>query len=539
MKTIKKSVSIILALVLMLSVFASAALTSNAAESSKSPVGARVTDEVKANWEKLKKYLSECTDQKYSYYNKDTRLAIPAETYARMSLSDNRVEFYYSFEGESREITLTILEVDINTTSTVNGEISNYKTYGSDQYYFWGDYSVGLENCNSPSEYTVSNAGGHSYAKNGVALSPAPDYHATNEEYKEVFSDYAKEIEKLLLKPALNFTLEDLGFGIPALPEPETTEPQTDSEETTAAETTEPQTVSEETTAPVETAEPQETTVPAETTEPQETTAPQETTEPQETTVPQGTTSPQETTVPQETTIPQETTEPQEATAPSGKTVKLNYLPAKRLIAEGDTVKLIIQDKTGEFHVFDMTETPLVFDGVKVYTVTVSADIEPELVQFQIYSGKTCVGETTLTSAQYEKSKGKIITFNGSIHGESEQPSTEPQATQAPAQKAKEANPIKVSVKAKTVKLKKLKKKNQTVKAITVKNAEGKVTYKITSASKKIKKLVKISSKGVITVKKWKKAKKGTYKIKVKITAKGNTNYSAKTVSKMVKFNVK
>ena len=105
----------------------------------------------------------------------------------------------------------------------------------------------------------------------------------------------------------------------------------------------------------------------------------------------------------------------------------------------------------------------------------------------------------------------------------------------------KKANPVKVTVKTKTVKLKKLKKKVQKVKAITVKNAQGKVTYKLVKSgiTKKIRKLVKINSKGVITIKRWEKAKKGTYIIKVKITAKGNTNYNLKTITKTVKIKIK
>ncbi len=118
---------------------------------------------------------------------------------------------------------------------------------------------------------------------------------------------------------------------------------------------------------------------------------------------------------------------------------------------------------------------------------------------------------------------------------------TEPQVTTAPvttapAVIAKKANPVKVTVKTKTVKLKNLKKKAQTVKAITVKNAKGKVTYKLTSVPKKIKKLTKISSKGVITIKKWKKAKKGTYNFKVNITAAGNDAYKPKSVTMVVKI---
>lgn len=102
----------------------------------------------------------------------------------------------------------------------------------------------------------------------------------------------------------------------------------------------------------------------------------------------------------------------------------------------------------------------------------------------------------------------------------------------------KEENPIKVSVKTKSVKLNKLKKKAQTVKAITIKSAKGKVSCKIKKAAK-IKKFLKIDAKGVITFNKWKKAKKGTYKVKVSVTAKGNGDYNKKTVSKIVKIKVK
>lgn len=123
--------------------------------------------------------------------------------------------------------------------------------------------------------------------------------------------------------------------------------------------------------------------------------------------------------------------------------------------------------------------------------------------------------------------------------------STEPQttepATQTPTvtKSEKKANPIKVTVKKKAIKANKLKAKKQTLKAITVKNAKGKICFKIKSAKKSIKKLLKINSKGVITVKRWKKPKKGTYKIKVSITAKGNEGYLPKTITKTIKLKIK
>ncbi len=108
------------------------------------------------------------------------------------------------------------------------------------------------------------------------------------------------------------------------------------------------------------------------------------------------------------------------------------------------------------------------------------------------------------------------------------------------AKKGKTANPIKVTVKAKTLKAKKLKKKKLTVKAITVKKAKGKITYKIIKkgTTAKIFKKISINKKGVITFKKGKYAKK-TYKIKVQITAAGNSKYKKKSLSRVIKVKIK
>ena len=98
----------------------------------------------------------------------------------------------------------------------------------------------------------------------------------------------------------------------------------------------------------------------------------------------------------------------------------------------------------------------------------------------------------------------------------------------------KAKNPMKVKASAKTVKLAAVKKKNVTVKAITVKKSIGKVTYKKASGNKKIK----INSKtGKLTLKKG--LKKGTYTVKVKVTAKGNKNYKAASKTVKVKIVVK
>ena len=49
---------------------------------------------------------------------------------------------------------------------------------------------------------------------------------------------------------------------------------------------------------------------------------------------------------------------------------------------------------------------------------------------------------------------------------------------------------------------------------------------------------VTINKKGVITIKKG-KYKKGTYKLKVKVTAKGSKNYEEKSITKTIKIKIK
>ena len=95
-------------------------------------------------------------------------------------------------------------------------------------------------------------------------------------------------------------------------------------------------------------------------------------------------------------------------------------------------------------------------------------------------------------------------------------------------------NPMTVSYKNKKVKYKKVKKKAQTVSAITVRNAKGNVEYSKISGNKKI---IINKRTGKITVKK--KTKKGTYKIKVKVNCKGTGNYKALVKTITLKIKVK
>ena len=96
-------------------------------------------------------------------------------------------------------------------------------------------------------------------------------------------------------------------------------------------------------------------------------------------------------------------------------------------------------------------------------------------------------------------------------------------------------NPMTVKAKTKTVKYSDVKKKNVTVSksdAMTVSKAQGTVTFAKSSGNSKIT-INKTSGK--ITVKKG--LKKGTYKVKIKVSAAGNTNYKKglKTVTVTIK----
>ncbi|MCR5208403.1 MAG: hypothetical protein K6C14_08015, partial [Eubacterium sp.] len=108
------------------------------------------------------------------------------------------------------------------------------------------------------------------------------------------------------------------------------------------------------------------------------------------------------------------------------------------------------------------------------------------------------------------------------------------------------AEPVKPDVKkantlyakGKTVKLKKstVKKKSVVIKrtkAITVKNAKGALSFKKSKGNKKIT----VAKNGKITVKKG--LKKGTYKIKIRVTAAGNSGYRSGVKTVTVKIIVK
>ena len=103
----------------------------------------------------------------------------------------------------------------------------------------------------------------------------------------------------------------------------------------------------------------------------------------------------------------------------------------------------------------------------------------------------------------------------------------------------KAANTLTLKAKKTTtvkIRYKRLKKRTQAFyisKVLTVSRAQGNVTYTKVSGNKKIT----VSPTGKVTVKK--KLKRGTYKIKVNVTAAGNTRYNAMTKTVVFKVKVK
>ncbi|MBR2109202.1 MAG: hypothetical protein IJ932_04555 [Ruminococcus sp.] len=128
-----------------------------------------------------------------------------------------------------------------------------------------------------------------------------------------------------------------------------------------------------------------------------------------------------------------------------------------------------------------------------------------------------------------EKGKQKVLDMVKELEKRDDIISAEPNFSDIVANQL--TNPMKITVKTKTVKYKNIKKAKRIVAPITVKKAKGKVIYKKLSCSKKLS----LKSNGKIVVKKG--SKKGTYTAKIKVTAKGNSTY--KSASKTVKVKVK
>ena len=173
---------------------------------------------------------------------------------------------------------------------------------------------------------------------------------------------------------------------------------------------------------------------------------------------------------------------------------------------------ITLKDSTGK--VLSGVELTVVLNGAKTYTTDSNGQVKvtTQGLASKVYSAK--------------------VTFNGNTNYDGSTKDIKVTVNKA-------ANPL--NVKAKTVKVKfsKLKKKAQNLKVTQVvkftNKGQGTLTYNKVNGNNKIT----INKKtGKVTIKKG--LKKGTYKVKMKIKAKGNTNYKAsafKTITFKIKVN--
>lgn len=177
-----------------------------------------------------------------------------------------------------------------------------------------------------------------------------------------------------------------------------------------------------------------------------------------------------------------------------------------------------------------------------------AADFDVSGIQDKTYNGKAQTQNLTVTSLSGGTAMAEgadyIVTYSDNINaGTAKVTVTGKGSYNGTVTKTfrikKAANGLAVTKKTAKLKAKKLKKKSQKLpasKVMTISGANGTLSCRILSVSKKkCKKYFKMDQAGNLTVKK--KLKKGTYKIKTRVTAAGDANHDAAT--REVKFVVK
>lgn len=172
-------------------------------------------------------------------------------------------------------------------------------------------------------------------------------------------------------------------------------------------------------------------------------------------------------------------------------------------------------------------------------TVKQVAEAVSSLADDIVNTASSGISEANYTASSY-KAYAAALAAARAVMNKADATKEEIDAANAALEKAKAAlveksdNPMKVTVRNKIVRRKSVKKSKKTVKAITVENAAGTVTFKKIKGNTKFK----VNSKtGKITLKK--APKKGTYRIKIRVTAAGDDNHKAMAKTVTVRIKVK
>ena len=192
-------------------------------------------------------------------------------------------------------------------------------------------------------------------------------------------------------------------------------------------------------------------------------------------------------------------------------------------------------------------ENPAFEVQVKTVTIPASAETDDEiqaaaLAKVAIDKAKAIKGDeySKASYAAVTQALDSLIAVISDPEAAIEQVRAGTETLNTAVSSLKKDQPMKIKAVKKTVKAKKVKKKARVVSGavkFTVK-AQGTVTYKGVGTSKKAKKALKINKKtGKITVRK--KTKKGTYKMKVTVTAAGNAQFEKGSQTLTVTVRVK
>ena len=189
--------------------------------------------------------------------------------------------------------------------------------------------------------------------------------------------------------------------------------------------------------------------------------------------------------------------------------------------------------KASEVHIQGTGPIQLNKENVVVSNTSFIYNGKVQKPQIQTIKGAAAAEGTDYTSEWSEKSSKNVGSYRLTITGKGDYTGTKTVTYQI----KKAENPLAVKGRTAVVKAGKLKKKAQTLKVSKVLNFTGKgkgaLTYTRISGNNKIT----INKKtGKVTVKKG--LKKGTYKVKIRVKAAGNSNYKA-SEAKTATFTIK